>query len=505
MRSQQPTRIARVKKLSRSQGQQILREEEIDSEEYDSLHNQPSKLVSGVEAAEESEIHLQAALAAASSGEREGEIPAPPADESPDINYDSLYPLIFSKPASYIRFSQTVEDSTGCQYNMTTEDDLFLKEYNKKKSASSRCSEDAFEKIMAAFEEIATNNAPFASVDKTVVSFETMKSALGHQIEDKLHSFAKDFYDHWKARQQSQPSLKYETQQDIDDGDPYVCFRYREVRQTRKTRARDVQSTDRLKKLRRELEDGRGLVVMTHQREVLKRDALSVERTIFMQRAILKETKIKLNIKTNDEDLINQKPVKRPRTSNFQIPQHQIRLPGRSDGRPLDADLVQLSDLAEEKENLLRREIEAKTSQHRTWNETFVDLTRGPLSPVQGQETGTFRQAAAQYNDHYLITPPSSETSESFDRNQPIQQKPELIVTKYSSLSDEDTHRQPGYRKRIGRLNRLWIDRRNMTSSRGDDALVSDRWKYDQDSDDEMDIYERDPYDTNAIRFRASM
>jgi len=52
MRAQQPARIARVKKLSRSQGQQILREDEIDSDEYDSLHNQPNKVTSGVEAAE---------------------------------------------------------------------------------------------------------------------------------------------------------------------------------------------------------------------------------------------------------------------------------------------------------------------------------------------------------------------------------------------------------------------------------------------------------------------
>ena len=189
---------------------------------------------------------------------------------------------------------------------MTTEDDVFLKEYNKKKTGG-KCSEDAFEKIMAVFEETATIHTPYASVDNTIVPFETMKTALVQQLDEKLQNFAKDFYDHWIARQQLQPTLKYETHQDNDDGDPYVCFRYREVRQTRKTRARDNVSADRLKKLRREMEEAKGLVMATHQRELMKRDLIKCDKQIFKQRATLKDTKVKLSIKTNDDDLINQK------------------------------------------------------------------------------------------------------------------------------------------------------------------------------------------------------
>ena len=199
-----------------------------------------------------------------------------------------------------------MEESTGCQYDMTTEDDVFLKEYNKRKSGA-KCSEDVFEKIMAVFEETATIHTPYASVDNTVVPFETMKTALAQQLDDKLQSFVKDFYDHWVARQQLQPTLKYETHQDNDDGDPYVCFRYREVRQTRKTRARDNVSADRLKKLRREMEEAKTLVMATHQRELMKRDLIKCDKQVFKQRSILKDTKVKLGIKTNDDDLINQK------------------------------------------------------------------------------------------------------------------------------------------------------------------------------------------------------
>ncbi|KAF4625459.1 hypothetical protein G7Y89_g12707 [Cudoniella acicularis] len=510
-------RVVRQRKLNKNTSQQILREDQIDSAEYDSLQNQ-YHVETGVERSEENEYHLQAALKAstgAAEKDAEKEIPAPPAQESTDINYDELYALVFDKPATYIRFSQTVEECTGCQYNMTTEDDIFLKAYNQKRNAGSKCSEDDFERIMELFEETAEHQAPFAAVDNTVIPFETMRFALKQQVGEKVQGFAKDIYDHWKDRKQAsgngsiQPNLKFETHQENDDGDPYVCFRRREVRQTRKTRARDVQSTDKLKRLRKELEEGRHLVALAYQREVTKRELLNVDKAIFEQRAKVKEAKIRLGIKGDDEDLINQRPQKRKISDFPQLqrpPPNQLRLPGRSDGRPLDADLILLSDVLAQKENILQREIEEKTNQHRKWNMHHIDLTRDPLSPVNGQgpETG-FRPATAQYQ--YLMTPPSSVTSESFDQASPCQEKPDPFTFRYSSPPEEDEQRpQPAYRRRIGRCGRLWIDRRGMSATvKGGDDFMTDRWKYDQDDDDEQPVYEMDPYDTKALRFRATI
>jgi enhancer of polycomb-like protein len=53
MRPQTNGRIVRIKKLSRSAGQQILREDQIDSTEYESLQGQ-YKVETGVEKSEES-------------------------------------------------------------------------------------------------------------------------------------------------------------------------------------------------------------------------------------------------------------------------------------------------------------------------------------------------------------------------------------------------------------------------------------------------------------------
>lgn len=492
----------------------------------------------------------------------EKEIPAPPAQESIDIKYDDLYAEKFDRPNTYIRFSDTVEEACGCQYDMTTEDDAFLKAYNEKKSASARCSEIDFEKIMDAFELTAQSQAPYAAVDNTIVPFEGMKPELLKSLAqiqpltpsaqkkldqlkqlkqpqpkptpvDKFLTFAKDIYEHWKecrrisSNNPIQPSLKREIHQENDDADPYVCFRRRDVRAPRKTRARDVQSTDKLKRLRKEIEDGRGLVALAFNRERVKQDLLTIDKDIFLQRKKLREAKVRLGIKGDDEDLINQKvstptlnlatianckqPQKR-KISDFppsmqRPPAGQIRLPVHVDGRTLNTELVQLHDVLQQKERELRKEIEEKTMQHRIWNQNHIDVTREPLSPVNGQGPDTgFRPATAQYQ--YLMTPPSSVTSESFDQASPAHENHEQLTVRYSSPPEEEESKtQPAYRRRIGRGGRLWIDRRGMSSvTKGSlDDIVSDRFKYDHDDDDEQPVYEVDPYETKHLRFRATI
>jgi len=167
--------------------------------------------------------------------------------------------------------------------------------------------------IMEVFESTADRQAPFAAVDNTVIAYDVMEFTLKQEVDDKLLVFAKDIYEYWKTRRQSsgnrplQPSLKFEMHQDSDDGDPYVCFRRRDVRQTRKTRARDIQSTEKLRRLRKELEEGRQLVSMALQREIAKRELIALDRQIFEQRAKVKDVRIRLGIKADEEDLINQK------------------------------------------------------------------------------------------------------------------------------------------------------------------------------------------------------
>lgn len=71
---------------------------------------------------------------------------------------------------------------------------------------------------------------------------------------------------------------------------------------------------------------------------------------------------------------------------------------------------------------------------------------------------------------------------------------------------DENDPPRVAFRRRYGRLNRLWIDRRTVGSTPPRDGQGSDRWKYDQDdSEDDQDVYEIDPYATTCIKFRATI
>lgn len=484
------------------------------------------------------------------------EIPVPPPMES-DIDYDALHARRFQQPVNYIRFSQTVEECVGCQYDMTEEDDEFLKAYNKKRPANGQLSEDDFEQIMEVFEDTASVATPYASVDKTIVPYSHMVGGLNELQLPKAMNHSREIYEYWKQRRSDvsgtlHPMLKFETHQETDEIDPFVCFRRREVRQTRKTRARDIQSADKLKKLRRELEDGRQLVTMSYEREVTKRELLLTDRAVYEQRAKLKLTKIRLGIRTDDEDLVHQKVRKSCavyicslsdtiRRTNFadhllqpqkkkapdmsvvprNIASNQVRASVRQENRQPEMDLVQLVESLIERENELRADVIKRIENHRRWNENHVDLTSEPLQPLKDHSEGAgFRLATTQYP----MTPPASDTSQE---DEPMAM--ELDETEFSPVfhfqgalpqSDKSPVPDHRFRRRIGRLNRLWIDRRKTIASppsepaiqdaryptNMDVDAVTDRWKYDQDdSEDEPEMYEIDPYSIRALKFRASL
>ena len=94
-----------------------------------------------------------------------------------------------------------MEDCCGCPYNLTTEDDVYLRLINEKRNASTQCSEDQFEEVMNFFEETAKNKQPFAAVDNPpVVTWEEMENSFDDNFDDELRSYAMDIYEHWRSR-----------------------------------------------------------------------------------------------------------------------------------------------------------------------------------------------------------------------------------------------------------------------------------------------------------------
>ncbi|PGH06653.1 hypothetical protein GX51_02281 [Blastomyces parvus] len=510
-------RSTRPKKLTSKQPIPIFREDQIDLID-DDLQTTLQAIDTGVEKAEETEYHLQAAINAAARGNvAQAHIPTPETVTS-SIKYDTLYKPTFSQPATYIRFSSTVEDCSGCSYNLVEEDDVALKIMNQKKDASTQCTEDQFEEVMAFFEETAQTKQPFASVDSPpVLPYSEMENSFDGLVDENIRRFANDIYEHWKSRRTKsgnrplQTGLKFETGQETDDGDPYVCFRRREVRQIRKTRGRDAQSAEKLRRLRKELEEARELVAMVRQRELARKELLIAERQVFIQRAEVKEMKRKLGIKDDDDDLVNQRqPKKRPAETQVggRPVTTQLRMPPRPGGQPGD-DLVLLDDVQADKENEVLREIKQNIAKHAKWNEGYVDWTTAPLTPTSDHSfDAEFRPAITT---EYLPTPPASESSDhTRDALEEVNRfdaltKFAMTVRQCTPPEDESSRNMPSFRRRVGRGGRMMIDRRNLPFRNKSevDPIKLERFKYDQDDEDIEPIFEMDQFDIQIMQHRA--
>lgn len=86
---------------------------------------------------------------------------------------------------------------------MDDEDDTFVKSMNK--NASTQCSEDQFEEVMAFFEETAQAKQPFAAVDNPpVLALEEMENSFDDALDEHARSFAKEIYQLWKGRRLKQ-------------------------------------------------------------------------------------------------------------------------------------------------------------------------------------------------------------------------------------------------------------------------------------------------------------
>jgi enhancer of polycomb-like protein len=488
-------------------------------------------------------------MAASQAGTKASQLFIPtPETVTSALQYDRLYPPRFQQPATYIRFSSTVEDCIGCPYCMTADDEVFLRHLNTKSRKGLQCSEDEFEQVMNFFEQTSALKQPFASVDNTpLLSFDEMEAAFeDDEIDPSAQRFAKDIYPHWRSSRTAamnhplMPTLKFERNADTDEGDPYVCFRRREVRQVRKTRGRDAQIAEKLKKLRSELETARQLMHHVKQRELLRREQLNIERQVFEQRGMVKESKRNLQIKGDDEDLINQKPIPKPRPKldpaiiqrgamgAGMIPKAPLTI--RADGRPPDSDLVQLADEKARRESDINTIIQDSMVKHRIWNDHWIDQTWRPITPPMENETNrgnSFRVATTEF----LPTPPTS-VSEGEDTNMidggrtPISQPEKSVVKlpiRYASPPlDSAAHGmtlRPSFRRRTGRGGRMFIDRRGLKRPLPDDfdeappspplcageERARERALFDIESDEEADVYLTDPFDDWNIKFRIAL
>lgn len=188
----------------------------------------------------------------------------------------------------------------------------------------------------------------------------------------------------------------------------------------------------------------------------------------------------------------------------------QLRIPPRPNGQSGE-DLQLLEDVQVEKENEILRDIKVNVTKHANWNEGYIDMTRAPLTPTSEKSFDEdFRPAITT---EYLPTPPASDSSVHMHENggvadpgSPVPRERLPMTVRHTTPSDEESSRSmPSFRRRIGRGGRMLIDRRNLScrSTADIDPIKLDRFKYDQDDDDDEPIFEKDQFDIQVMQHRA--
>ncbi|KAK6349700.1 Enhancer of polycomb-like protein 1 [Orbilia brochopaga] len=524
----------RQRKLSTKAALQVIDDSQIDVTDDDTRHI--ATIESGVERTEEVEHHLQAAISAANAAALGTKVKAafiPTPDASKVIpNYDNLYRKVYSHPHSYIRFSSTVEDTSGSLYCIDEEDDEFLAQYNSKRSQGTQCSEEKFEEAISEYEMLTSLKQPFLGLSEDenlpihLMTYEEMEEAA-FESDSKLadNPWAKDLYTWWEQRRVKRkgkplmPILKFEQGQiDKDDGDPYVCFRRREHRPARKTRRTDAQSIDKLKRLRLDMERVRSLANCVHQREDSKKENQVLEAKVYLTRFKLKKYKRDFGITGDDDDLVNKvgraaipktphdacANVLQPRNKRVveQMPAPAPKAVVRHDFKPPEADLVQLEDLHKLRrqniEQLVLENRKKRQSNNAGWRDQTVEAFQKPLFTPPPDRPQPFRQVRTYYARQLLSPPPSASPSLSPSSPTPRTNgvlQPRITFQTASPTpakrkrEEEDESEAARFRIRTGRNGRLMIDRRGMKLSKKDaehiDERVLDRFAFDHDDSDE--------------------
>ncbi|KAK3825926.1 MAG: enhancer of polycomb-like-domain-containing protein [Benniella sp.] len=472
----------RNRKINNKQSLRVYRAVDIpDLDESISLQRSIPQTETGVDKEEESEHHLQAAISASNLSTSTGEekslyIPTPDASRKIE-NYRDFYSRPFTEPSTLIRFSSTVEDCIGCPYNMDSEDEEWLKEFNEKRAAGEeKLDDDHFELIMWQFEKITNERVPYLQLDSgQIPPFEELKSTFTGPQLVAFKNIASSVYPWWQDRRTNRggkvitPQLKYEEVL-RNEADPYVCFRRRESKPIRKTRRTDQQSIEKLRKLRIEMESARSLLEMVSRREKVRKESLILEHMIFDQRCKVREYKRNLGIKDDDDDIQHQKKkIRKEASATIRIP---LNFKDRDSLSAQDDSRKDRSGLAS---------IESELAKRREDDVGWEDLTDYPYQqfPVPFSQQ-CFKIVPQQRNGKYI-----------------------------------------SYRKRVGRGGRMHIDRqftrpRNaFKDSYGyydslkeifpqyDGVNTFDKFRFDDDSYDQDDVV--DDLRDGLIRYRCTL
>ncbi|XP_021418773.2 enhancer of polycomb homolog 1 isoform X2 [Oncorhynchus mykiss] len=221
------------------------------------------------------EHHLQRAISAQQVyGEKRDNMVIPVPEAGSNIAYyESLYPGDFKMPKQLIHIQPFSLDTEQPDYDLDSEDEVFVNKLKKKMEITSLQFEDMIDRLEK-------------GSGTQLVNLQEAKLLL--KEDDEL---IKEVFDYWTRKRKSCksssliPTVKQEKRDGSSTSDPYVAFRRRtEKMQTRKNRKNDEAGYEKMLKLRRDLSRAVTILEMIKRREKSKRELLHLTLEIVEKR-----------------------------------------------------------------------------------------------------------------------------------------------------------------------------------------------------------------------------
>ncbi|KAI0777776.1 enhancer of polycomb-like-domain-containing protein [Trametes elegans] len=442
-------------------------------------------------------------------------------------NYEELYPPgRWKDPHSYVKSSDTVEEATsfaladGFIYYMDERDKDWLDKNNEEargegtsaqgavsttstrsgRSAKAKgkepdvaqpvpISEDEFELVMAIFEKVTHEKTeflhhgleqgapfpPFSDCQDTFASpLKPDIFAVYHVPQwvphpQQLLRLARVVYPYWRERRLERgghPIIPLDETDTLNES--YICFRRREIKAVRKTRASQASYSDRMIRLQTELGSTLDIVRLVRQREVVKREAQSQNHHVWGKRRVfadLKRSHPSLGTKEDEELFLDkEKPPKKPKVEAAR-PSLRLRHPRESGdlGTPIAHAEPQIRP--KEREAAIRTQIELELQQRKEKDKQWEDASDFPYQASPAP-------LGCRLFKYFGKRPSSSSAS--------------------STLSEDEPEPSRAVRLRRGRGGRFLIDRRLNVKLRpasfGDDEedkerlrRIEERYRFDDD------------------------
>ncbi|THH30198.1 hypothetical protein EUX98_g3973 [Antrodiella citrinella] len=458
-------------------------------------------------------------------------------------NYDDLYPADrWRDPSTYVKTSDTVEEAiadaltAGFVYYMDERDKEWLDKNNEEARGEGTSaqgavlsttrsgrnarkgkepvegpqpivmSEDEFELVMAIFEKVTHEKTPFLhhgleqgstqfppfseyyeafAIDPHPTLFALASVPAWAPSAPQLSKFAKAVYPHWSKRRQERGGHPIIPIVNLDETDTrnesYICFRRREIKAVRKTRAQQATYGDKMQRLQSEMLSAIDVARYVIQRETMKKDTTGLGLNQADARFKLVDLKRKfptLGTKEDEELYYDKERVsKKPKLESGRLPL-KSRL-GNGEYSPMPQEPLMRPGV---RRDLIQKQIDDEMASRKTKDHHWEDLVDNPYQQTPTTYSSRLWKAVAE-------SQVNTKTPDSPSR-------PRLRAA----------------RLRFGRGGRMHLDRHMFSprvapapSGSGDEdaherfRLWQERWKYDDDDSPAVGAKGTDEHDRQLV------